>query len=118
MGWSLWIDDQLRDMDAPERWTPVADGWYGAPDVEVAQWLVEKHGMPDEIDFDHDLGLDEDGQPLDVRPFIAWLLERSYDAEDNLPPPPKWKVHSANPVGRDWINATMQSWADHAVSKG
>lgn len=110
MSWKLWIDDQITDMTAPDRWTPIGDEWYGAADVEHAKWLVETYGFPEFIDFDHDLGMDEEGKDLTVKPFVKWLGERAFDENGVLRPPPGWRVHSANPPGAAWIESEMRSW--------
>ena len=41
--------------------------------------------------------------------FLKWLSDNYFEY------PPKWAVHSANPVGRDNINSYMNSW--HKVIK-
>lgn len=97
ISWSLWLDDQLDDPDAPKRHTPI--GFIGAKSIKEAQALVESNGVPDLIDLDHDLEGDE--RAID---FLKWLYEKYPDS------PPKWKVHSANPAGASNLNSFMDSW--------
>jgi hypothetical protein len=58
-------------------------------------------GQVECISFDHDLGTDETGYT------VAKYIERAvYDREISCP---KWKVHSANPVGVENIRKAMAS---------
>ena len=60
------------------------------------------------ISFDHDLGVGPTGH--DVAKFIeAWVAAGEI-------PMPDWTIHSANPVGRANIEATMQ--AARRLNKG
>jgi hypothetical protein len=77
---SLWIDD-LR---------PAPDGWTWAKTSSEAIVLLGKSRF-DAISFDHDLGGDDT-----TRRVVLWLCEN--DAW-----PPVVHVHTANPVGRDWL---------------
>lgn len=111
MTWKLWLDDQINDPNTPTRWAP-AD-WIGASSNNEAILLVMRLGIPSEIDLDHDLGLDDNDNPIEVKVFLRWLLEQHYqeiDGVSRLLPPPKWSVHSANPVGAIWISDFMTSW--------
>jgi hypothetical protein len=86
----LWIDD-LREPPG-EEWL-----WAKTSAVAVACLLI---GPVSEISFDHDLGGDDTAMP------VAKLIEqRSYDGIR----PPKWRVHSANPVGRANLEAALRS---------
>lgn len=58
-------------------------------------------GQVTRISLDHDLGTELTG--YDVAKHIELLV-----AEDRIPCP-AWSVHSANPVGRQRIEAAMQS---------
>ena len=86
----LWIDD-LRD--------PPDDTWTWAKSSSVACQHVLSDAVA-EISFDHDLGGDDTAMP------VALLIEeRAY----NGIAPPQWHVHSANPVGRANLQATLRS---------
>lgn len=104
-GWKLYIDDQIHDPSATDRRPP--DGFLGAASTEEAITLVENLGPPVMIDFDHDLGVDTDGNELTVKTFCKWLFE-------NYPnnPPKSWKIHSRNTASGagEWINSYMDSW--------
>jgi len=64
---------------------------------------ITKFGLPEEISFDHDLG-ENQKTGYDC---AKWLCDYCWD---NGLPVPTWNVHSANPVGRDNINAILQSF--------
>lgn len=78
----LYIDD-LR---------PVPDGWVLAKTSEEAISIIESNPPFEVISFDHDLGGEDTS-----RKVVLWLCEH----EDKWPA--KAKVHSMNPVGRDWL---------------
>ena len=68
--------------------------------AEEAMKLLET-GEVDYISFDHDLGLGLSG--YDVAKYIEQLVfEGSIQC-------PRWTIHSANPVGRNNIEAAMKA---------
>ena len=84
----LWIDD-VR---------PAPDGWTWAKTSDEALAILG----PDvtEISFDHDLGGDDTAMIVAKEiERLAFLAERA---------PPKWSIHSANPVGRLNLQAALQ----------
>lgn len=97
MTWKLWLDDQINDPYCPDRHTP--KGYVGASSVQEAINYVNAFGVPEVMDLDHDLGED-----VTVKDFLNYLVDNYYDN------PPVWFVHSANPIGRDYINSFMRSW--------
>lgn len=98
MNYKLYIDDQLDDVEAPERHTP--EGFIGVKSSQEAIELVKKNGLPSEMDLDHDLGEDDN-----VMIFLHWLSN-----EFPCGPVPDYKVHSANPVGSKNIISYLESW--------
>lgn len=97
MGWFLWLDDQLADPNAIDRHTP--RGFIGAASTAEAIALVISLGVPDYMSLDHDLS--QEDRSMD---FLKWLSSNYTDS------PPKYDVHSANPIGRDNIISFMESW--------
>lgn len=90
----LFIDD--------ERF-PVGDDWVIVRTSADAIKYVEEFGIPDWINFDHDLGGDDTS-----RKFINWLMmEMSFKPEMKFPNGFGFDVHSQNPVGKQWIVGTM-----------
>ena len=84
----LWIDDV---RPAPDGWT-----WVKTSDEALAIL------GPDviQISFDHDLGGDDTAMIVAKEiEHLAFLGERA---------PPKWSIHSANPVGRLNLQAALQ----------
>lgn len=100
MSWKLWIDDQWDDPDMPFRHPP--EGFTAAKTVAEAQALITKNGLPEFIDFDHDLG---DGH--DAPELIKWMIEQG-----NVP---EYNVHSANPAGKLTIVSLMESWKKYVT---
>lgn len=87
----LWIDD-VRP--------PPGDEWMWAMTLAEALDFIED-GDCEEVSFDHDLGGDDTAMPVAKR-----IEELAFNGERA---PPKWHVHSANPVGRKNLEATLRS---------
>lgn len=83
----LWIDD-LR---------PAPEGWYWAK-TSAEALLVIRTGRVKEVSFDHDLGGDDT-----TRPVILWMSEFGRWPE-------RVYIHSANPVGRDWMEGMINRY--------
>ena len=80
------------------------DDWCIVRNAKVCILLIDelnKYSPNDiiEISFDHDLGTDETG--YDVAKWIEYNCYLHYMKC------PKWKIHSANPVGRKNIENAM-----------
>ena len=113
----LWLDD-IRD--------PLKDNWLVfspiGTDCEV-MWVksynefvgyIESYGLPDAICFDHDLSDYQVccvilGDPIPEHEKTGmdcakWLVEYCMDNNLKLP---KWNIQSANPVGKENINAFL-----------
>lgn len=86
----LWIDD-VR---------PAPPDWVWAMTLGEALDLIEDADC-DEVSLDHDLGGDDTAMPVAQR-----IEQRAFDGERA---PPKWYVHSANPVGRKNLEAALRS---------
>lgn len=98
MPWKLWLDDQHRDPEAAARHAP--EGFVSAGSTDEARELVSLRGLPCFIDFDHDLGEQDDAMR-----FLRWLEATYPDG-----PVPDWAIHSANPVGAKNIESFLRSW--------
>ncbi len=83
----LWVDD-VR---------PAPEGWVWAKTLKEAldHYTSQKW---DEISFDHDLGLE------DSRELATIIEENAYYGGK----PPKWHVHSANPIGAAWLKSALE----------
>lgn len=87
----LWIDD-LRP--------PPDDTWEWAKDLGDTWDLLDMQEF-ELISFDHDLGGDQTTMPI-----ARWIEEQANEGKRQ---PPKWAIHSANPVGRQNLEAALTS---------
>lgn len=83
----LWIDD-LRDP--PEGWF-----WAKTSDVAIRTLAMQTY---DTVSFDHDLGGDDT-----TRRVVMWLCDTGAWPETIY-------VHTANPVGREWLEGTINRY--------
>jgi hypothetical protein len=88
MSWKLWLDD--------ERPAPV--GYLHAKSTDQALAMVVELGAPEFMSLDHDLGGNDTAMV-----FVRKLSEI-------LNAPPKYQVHSANPVGVQNLLSLLSSW--------
>ena len=99
----LWLDDV---REPPE-------GWLWAETYKHAIQLLEA-GKVEIIDFDHDLGSDKNGYDV-----ACWIERRVH--VDGIKPP-KWRIHTANPVGAERIKLAMsnaeKAWKTHSLKSG
>jgi hypothetical protein len=100
MAWKLWLDDQAYDPDTPNRHSP--GEFVAATSTAEALTLILVRGLPEFIDFDHDLGGDDTAMRL-----LRWLERNFY--LDTLKPF-DYQIHSANPIGAANIISFMDSW--------
>lgn len=130
----LWLDD-VRDPNVGTWLMAYAPQFaYGEGQVvwvkdydSFCAWIKE-HGMPDQISFDHDLGLDkfqslrdkgmskrgfkklrQAGEFKSGKDAANWLVNYCLDNDVDLP---KWGVHSANPTGADNIRSLLKNFED------
>lgn len=82
----LYLDDE-REPSTDKPWDIVRT-------YDDAVNYVKKHGIPDYISFDHDLGEEKTGYD-----FAKWLVEQDLDGKRVFPSDFEYNVHSANPVG-------------------
>lgn len=103
MGYNLFIDDQIADIN-PDTGKGIRDPqvidpsrvYIGVTTVAAAIELIESQGCPDFISFDHDLGLDANGTPMETPPLAHWLVEKDLDCPGFIPEHFSYQVHSAN----------------------
>jgi hypothetical protein len=92
---NIWLDD-VRPM-------PAGFDVHVKTASEAIELIKNSDGV-ESISFDHDLGNDEDGTGYDVATYIEMSVYLRHH-----PPPRRWAVHSANPVGREKIKRAMES---------
>jgi hypothetical protein len=64
--------------------------------------IIRENGIPDFMSLDHDLG-GEDTTMI----FLKRLVAEIWDGQST---PPKYQVHSANPIGTQNVISYMESW--------
>jgi len=78
------------------------EGWVLVKTAQEAIDLLITNDVA-EISLDHDLGEEENGTGYDV---ITWLEEAVYERNFK---PPVIHIHTANPVGRDKMEAVVRN---------
>ncbi len=56
-------------------------------------------GCPNFISFDHDLGIDEEGNDDTAMIVVKWMVNKDLDTPGWIPKDFNFNVHSANPIG-------------------
>lgn len=97
----LWLDD-LR---------PMPDGYDVHARTAGEAIAILQAGNVVAISFDNDLGPEEAGQGYQV---ANWIEEAAFNGSL---PKLAWRIHSANPVGRQNIARAMEN-ADRFWSRG
>ncbi|MDQ1243753.1 MAG: hypothetical protein QG565_93 [Campylobacterota bacterium] len=102
MSWKLYLDD----IRTPEDYCHIV-----SRSVEDAQKLVLICGSAEFISFDHDLGVDGDGNLLPTGcDFAKWLVEMDMDGIITIPMDFSFEVHSANSVEAKNIKEHLNSY--------
>lgn len=104
MTWKLFIDD-TRD--------PITNDWVVARSSTAAIRLVIEKGLPIEIAFDHDLGVDTSGKTDDTMKFVDWLSNQFIASFIKFPKGFQYSIHSMNPIGARNIANRMNAMIDH-----
>ncbi|MDD3060764.1 MAG: hypothetical protein PHW94_07500, partial [Sulfurimonas sp.] len=77
---------------------------------EAVSYTLE-NGVVEYISFDHDLGVDEQGEiAKSGYDFAKWLVESALDGELCFPENFTFNVHSANPVGKANIEHLLRNY--------
>jgi len=66
---------------------------------------ISKHGVPDFISFDHDLGGDDDAMRV-----VNFIIESDLDGDISIPSGFSFHVHSANPIGARNILSKLENY--------
>jgi hypothetical protein len=97
IAYSLYLDDKRNPQTEKD--------WVIARSFNEAKEIVNTHGVPNYISFDHDL--DEDGTGYD---FAKWLVEQDLDGKINLDNNFRYNIHSANPIGAKNIDTLLRTY--------
>ncbi len=87
----VWIDDLRPPPDATWTWVKTS--------ADALELLCDE--KVEELSFDHDLGGDDTSMPV-----AKWIEEQAFEGKMK---PPQWAIHSANPVGRQNLEAALVS---------
>jgi hypothetical protein len=91
----IWVDDIRLPPDDGTRWI------WAQSSREGIHWLEEAYDQNDGIEvmsLDHDLGGDDTS-----RRIVLWMCENDFW-------PVEVKVHSANPVGVEWLEGMIERY--------
>jgi hypothetical protein len=92
----IWIDDLRDPKDFVEGdWIWVKSS---AEAIKTLEQFKNDGIVIGAISFDHDLGGDDT-----TRPVVLWMCENDFW-------PVSWKIHSANPVGREWLAGMLDRY--------
>lgn len=109
MDWFLFIDDErFREDVTWVNYVRASNEWRIARNLQQVLELIDEHGMPLYISFDHDLGEDEPtGFDIAKR-----LVEGDMNSDTRLHFPPTFDfvVHSQNPVGAENIQKYLDGY--------
>lgn len=112
MKWILFLDDIRFPVDVKLAFS-TDDLVIIARSYDDACWYVRRHGIPNDIHFDHDLAdqhyIIGDGEKTGLS-FAKWLCDYIMDNGLKLPDDFKYHVHSANPVGAENIRFFMSNF--------
>lgn len=92
----LFLDDMRVPTDVTWVKYPSGIDWKIVRNCEEFKDYITKHGIPQFITFDHDLG---DEEPLSVAGLAEWLCHEVVEGRVQLPENFHYFVHSMNPVG-------------------
>lgn len=81
---------------------PPDEDWIICRSTHEALDTIRDKGIPDFMSLDHDLGGDDT-----TMVFLKRLVDEIWDGQSI---PPKYQVHSANPIGTQNIISYMESW--------
>lgn len=97
----LWVDDERPQPERTDECT-----WIKATSFHQAIVLLEEYKF-DEVSLDHDIASFYGSKEMTGYDIVKWLAERKHN---DMYVPPIIKVHTANPVGRDNMQATIDRY--------
>lgn len=98
----VWVDDIRTPPDATWTWCMTSEHA-----ILILETVKTWHENPIEImSLDHDLGrLAYSNEEDTTRPVVLWMCENNFW-------PVSVVVHSANPVGRIWLEGMIERYKD------
>ena len=97
---ALWVDD-VRPIpsDYGSEWCSARNAYEALLKLEIIEFQI--------VSLDHDLATFVGNKELTGYDILIWLVERKISGKYV---PEVIRVHSANPVGRDRMNAVIQQY--------
>lgn len=116
MTWNLFIDDErtLQQVDWMDRDIQVkyqTEEFLIARNHQQVIDLIEEHGFPNFVSFDHDLGdpvVNGDGYMI-----AKYLVDLDMCAKYKMPDDFDYCVHSKNPIGKLNIQGYLDGYRKH-----
>lgn len=95
--------------------TPIEEFDFIVRSYDEAVNIVQKYGVPSYISFDHDLGINKEGELLKSGyDFAKWLVNGDMDGTLKIPSHFSYKVHSQNPIGKQNIIMLLDGYLKHS----
>lgn len=92
----IWVDDDFENRRPP------GSGWLwflNSKDCILAlEWFRSQNETIELMSLDHDLGGDDT-----TRPIVLWCCENDFWPVETV-------VHSANPVGVEWLEGMIERY--------
>lgn len=83
---------------------------------EEATTYILKHGVPNFISFDHDLGMDINGEiGKNGYDLAKWIVNMDLNGQIKIPEDFIFNVHSANPIGKDNIETILNNYKNFKI---
>jgi len=102
MKYKLFLDDDCKTPGMEAFRYPPDNSYLSATSSMEAQKIVLEHGIPEFIDFDHDLSGNDTAMI-----FLRWLANTYPEGIKQIL---GYRIHSRNPDGAKNIRAFMESW--------
>ncbi|ASR77612.1 hypothetical protein SEA_PARADIDDLES_177 [Streptomyces phage Paradiddles] len=97
--YKIWVDDERPKPD--DSWTPMKNSTVA---ILLLKALKRRGIVPRAISLDHDLGLSRvTGLEDTTRSVVLWMCENDFW-------PTEVYVHTANPVGREWLEGMVDRY--------
>ena len=94
----IWVDDIRTPPDETWRWAKTsAEAIRWLTNSKIVNWRPGWGGI-EIMSLDHDLGGDDT-----TRPIVLWCCENEFW-------PVEVRVHSANPVGVEWLEGMIKRY--------
>src|SRR5688500_17375942 len=94
----IWVDDTRMPSSKWERCKTSQEAIMLLQACQVFHNLGKPDQIPEVMSLDHHLGGEDT-----TRPIVIWMIENNFW-------PKEVRVHSANPVGVDWLTGMIERY--------